>query len=239
MKPFYGYWIAVFFLFSGCQARADNYNQSIAEQSDSGTALLVIDMYESFQHNLSGSASVWQRIAQIAEAISSAGGVIVSISDRSQEKYIPDVVIPRAVKERSQGQQYYSLDKSSLSAFQDGRLLVILQKHNIQRLVIVGAYTHLCIKQSAIAALKQLYPVTLFFDAVTAYAQSNVFFLHGKEGEDELVEFYALMNAIADLGLDGGLTVICAPSRNADKKDRFDPDPGRGVLLESLRHSVR
>ena len=150
---------------------AADYLNYLDSHASPNMAIIVIDMYESFDERLPGFSRTSKTISNSVKRVAEKGGMVICVIEnlhKPPQKTCPDEVIPASVKDTSKGQRYLSLEKPRLSAFDGSGLHRQLVANNIQHLLITGAYTGLCIRDTVVDALSRGYQVSLFFDAVTS-----------------------------------------------------------------------
>lgn len=216
---------------------ADDYLGYLNKIADEHTALIVIDMYCSETSLLPGYPGTCRRISELSRSLNQKGGLVVSIHEESRGAIVPENVIPQDVR----NSRFVSLVKPTTNAFSSGQLGTVLISRDINRVIIAGAYTDLCIREAAISALRRGYFVGLLFGVVTYRMNSLDSYLLGAGEEpllnDEVAEFNSLLKELGNLGLDKNLSVICSPSRGSDRDD-YDPENGYKFGLGYLSQKI-
>ena len=69
--------------------------------------------------------------------------------------------------QKNPGRRFTTITKNQLWAFQQTGLITTLNRNNITQLIVVGAYSELCIRDTATDALTNGLNVTLLFSAIT------------------------------------------------------------------------
>ena len=218
--------IAIF--FTSKNTFAHNYLHYLNLHAGPNMAVLVIDMYESFDEQLPGNSQTSKAISSSVQIVSDKGGMVICIIEdllKPPKKTCPEAVIPASVKDTGSGRRYISLEKPRLSAFDGTELQQQLLVNNIQHVLITGAYTGLCIRDTVMDALSRGFQVSLFFDAVTSTpgmisTYNPSFMKHLMPDEDE--DFLKLAEEFRAHKNQSAICIICSPSRNSSRRDQGD-----------------
>ena len=231
MKNNYILLFALIFSLQIYETNSDNYLAYLDEIASSNIAVIVVDMYASDQYVVPGFTSTSNYISEIVTKVSDSNGLVVCVTEHSpkgERKICPHNVIPQKIQEKEKNRRFLTIDKTHYSAFKETKLNEILIKNGITSILVVGAYTDMCIKDTVIDALYNQFNVTLFFGAVTTtpgiFSKPVDMTRYRRTLFHETNDFYKLAKSLSQFVSNESLKIICAPSRFAGKRDRDDPD---------------
>ena len=205
----------------------------------SQVAYILVDM-QGGDTQLPGSSQLWKRHRKVVQYAFSHNSTVVCVlqgitfrgqrtatncnkniihpEEKNNPKFIEHIKTQNIDAVDFSNPQEYLLEtrRSSYpkSSFEDGVLHQRLEDKGIKTLVVMGAYTHLCVRETIIDALSLGYKVILDQSLVTCVRPNSAL---GSNGHlYEYYEFQQTIQHIENSGYLQNLTVIdntCAPSR--------------------------
>lgn len=147
-------------------------DQSRAGLSEQGTALLVIDIQEFYFEGgaipLEGSVEAARAAGRVLRAFRAAGLPVIHVQHLPAGQDEPGQDVQPAYRIRPEvapGQGELVIGKHFASSFRETELLQRLRELEIERLVIVGMQTHMCVEAATRAAADLGFEVTVVHDA--------------------------------------------------------------------------
>jgi nicotinamidase-related amidase len=147
-------------------------DQSRTELSTPSTALLVIDIQEFYFEGgaipLEGSVEAAKAAGRVIRAFRAAGLPVIHVQHLPAGQDEPGQDVQPAYRIRPEvapGQGELVIGKHHASSFRETELLQRLRGLEIERLVIVGMQTHMCVEAATRAAADLGFEVTVVHDA--------------------------------------------------------------------------
>jgi nicotinamidase-related amidase len=135
------------------------------------SALLIIDVQEALctgKWAMADIDRVVDRINPLAEKIRAAGGIVVLVQHEEPDSPLqPEAPGWRVYHRVETRPEDFRVRKASSDAFHQTELLGLLAAQGIDRLVICGLQSELCVDSTVRGALAHDYPVVLVADAHT------------------------------------------------------------------------
>ena len=195
---------------------------------------MVIDMdedtdadmrvYPSEENTLPGTVSFQNTIKSLVKDAISRSIPVLALFNRfcpmpggNRKPLYPAIkrLFPEAIQ---QSDSFYPFKRNGEDGLSDPDVLKLLEQNNINKIIIAGCYTQLCIRETADSGLRKGYEVILSPDVVSA----RPYTLPSQNEEHEFTRAIRILNRHALL------RVVCSPSRQSSLRDnkRNGSEPG-------------